>query len=97
MLLYRTGLCAAGCALHPDRRSGAASGLEAAIEYSLELWPRDHSAALARYRRHRIRRRRSQGKVRRRRDRRDVAGGGFPFPERVGAPGERRRQIGYEF
>ena len=59
------------------RRGDAAGRRQGAIQHPLELWPRDHSAASARYRRHRIRRRRSQGKIRRRRDRGDAAGRGF--------------------
>ncbi len=49
------------------------------FQHPLELRPRDHPAAPARYRRHRIRRRRPQGKIRRRGDRRDAAGDGFAF------------------
>ena len=82
----------AGRALGPHGGSDAAGGRQASIEHPLELWPRDHSAASARYRRHRIWRRRSQGKIRRRGDRGDAAGGGFALSGRTGAAGQGRRQ-----
>ncbi len=66
------GVRACRRALDPHRRGDAAGRRQAAVEHPLELWPRDHSAASARYRRHRIRRRRSQGKFRRRCDRGDA-------------------------
>ena len=87
----------AGRALDSDARGDAARGREDAIEHPLELWPRDHSAASARYHRHRIWRRRSQGKIRRRCDRGDVAGRGFPLSRRVGAAGQGCRQAAREF
>ena len=69
---------------------------QAAIQHPLELRPRDHSAASARYRRHRIRRRRSQGKIRCRRDRGDAAGRGFALSRRTDAAGQGRRQAAEE-
>ena len=73
------------------------AGAKAAIQHPLELWPRDHSAASARYHRHRIWRRRSQGKIRRRCDRGDAAGCGFPLSGRTDAAGQGRRQAAEGF
>ena len=63
----------AGRALDPDAGGDAAGRRRDAIQHPLELRPRDHSAASARCHRHRIWRRRSQGKIRRRGDRGDAA------------------------
>ena len=54
------------------------AGAEHAVQHPLALWPRDHSAPSARCHRYRIWRCRSQGKIRRRGDRRDAGGDGLP-------------------
>ena len=63
----------------PRAGSDAADGRGHAVQHPLELRPRDHSAAPARYLRHRIRRRRYQGKIRRGCDRGDARRDRFPF------------------
>ena len=94
---FVAGLCAIGGALHSHARSHAAIRRQAAIEHSLELRPRDHTAASARYRRHGIRRGRHQGKIRRRRDRNDVADHRFPVSGRTQAAGQGRRKAPSKF
>ena len=66
-------------ALEATRQAGA----EGAIQHPLELRPSDHSAASARCLRHRIWRRRRQGKIRRRSDRGDACGDRLPLPGRT--------------
>ena len=67
-------------AFDPGARGNPNGRREAAIQCPLELWPRDHSPAFARHLRHRIRRRRYQGKIRCRCHRDDAAGRGFALP-----------------
>ena len=62
----------AGRAFDAGAGSDTAGRRQNAIQHPLELRPRDHSAASARCLRHRIRRRRYQGKIRRRCDRGDA-------------------------
>ena len=87
----------AGRALDPDGGSDAAGRRQGAIEYPLELWPRDHSAASARCLRHRIRRRRSQGQIRRRCHRGDARDCGLPLSGRTDAAGQGCRQAAEGF
>ena len=80
-------------ALEATRQGGS----QGAFEHPLGLRPPDHSAPSARCHRHRIRRRRSQGKIRRRCHRGDAGGHGFPLSGRTGATGQGCRQAAEEF
>ena len=85
-----------GCTLDPCTGSDTTGRRPGAIEHPLELWPRDHSTAPARRLRHRIRYRRREGKIGRRRHRGHACRRGLALSGRVGARRQGCRQAAEE-